>query len=75
MAINRVVRKAHDQPLDNEVLEQNCTGGQTPLEFSTREHDEQRAEQQFQARAWLVPRSERSQQAAQCLDGQLTQGN
>jgi RNA polymerase sigma-70 factor (ECF subfamily) len=34
MAINRVVRKAHDQPLDNEVLEQNCTGGQTPLEFA-----------------------------------------
>ena len=34
MAINRVVRKAHDQPLDNEALEQNCYVEETPLEFA-----------------------------------------
>lgn len=32
MAINRVVRKNHDQPLDNEALELNCAVEQTPLE-------------------------------------------
>lgn len=34
MAINRVVRKAHAQPLDGEILEQNCAIDQTPLEFA-----------------------------------------
>ncbi len=34
MAINRVVRKSHDQPLDNEALEQKCIEEQTPLEFA-----------------------------------------
>jgi len=34
MAINRVVRQGHDQPLDVEVLEQNCAVDQTPLEFA-----------------------------------------
>ncbi len=34
MAINRVVRKTHDQPLDNEALEMNCIVDQTPLEFA-----------------------------------------
>ena len=31
MAINRVVRKTHDQPLDTEALEMNCIVEETPL--------------------------------------------
>jgi RNA polymerase sigma-70 factor (ECF subfamily) len=34
MAINRVVRKAHDQPLDSEALELNRVVEETPLEFA-----------------------------------------
>lgn len=34
MAINRIVRKSHDQPLEVEALEQNCAVDQTPLEFA-----------------------------------------
>jgi RNA polymerase sigma-70 factor (ECF subfamily) len=34
MAINRIVRKSHDQPLEGEALEQNCAVDQTPLEFA-----------------------------------------